>query len=65
MSDILRVNGQPAFKIFAECVTETAAAYLLDCEGDEIRFPKSTVVLNDDGTALVTESMYNIKFGDE
>lgn len=64
MTNVLNINGQRAVRINAEYVKETEKAILLNCEGDEQWFPKSSVRNNKDGTWDVTEYMYNQKFGD-
>jgi hypothetical protein len=61
MGDILEVNGQPAIKIIATEVKRTNRAVCLDCEGDVIWFPISTVKVEKE-TVLIQEWKYKQVF---
>lgn len=62
MTEVLQVNDKPASRINAEVKHETEKATLLDCEGDEHWFPNSSIEVENDGTVLIQEWIYNQKF---
>lgn len=58
----LRINNHPAVKIKAEIIRVYGKSILMDCEGDEVWFPKDRVEINSsDGTMLVEEWLYIAK----
>jgi len=65
MEDI-SVNDKPAIRIYAELVTETQGALLLDCEGDEKWIPKSVCRFNPAfNTVDIQEWWYKKEFENE
>jgi hypothetical protein len=43
---VTNIDGKPAVQVNAKVVHETEKAVLLDCDGDQKWFPKSTVRLD-------------------
>lgn len=59
----IHVDGVPATKIKTKKIRETADAILLDCEGDEVWFPKAHVKYDDkENTVVVKDWLYKEKF---
>lgn len=62
---IQNVYYKPAQRIKAFKIKETKGAYLLNCEGDIIWFPRYAVRLNFDGTADIQTVILQEKFPNE
>lgn len=63
MEEKLHVNGKSATKINARMVRSSVNAVLLNCEGDEEWFPRSTVEYDHkEHIALVQDWIYKQKF---
>lgn len=61
-TDVLNINGKPASRYNALVVHETKYSILLDLDGDEAWFPKTTVRENHDGTFDIQDWIFNQKF---
>lgn len=57
----IRLNGKPAIKINAKKMWNWGESTLMNCEGDQVYFPTKCIQINDDGTMLIEEWLYNAK----
>ena len=57
----LRLNNKPAIKITAYKMWDWGNSTLMNCESDQVYFPKKCIQINEDGTMLVEEWLYNAK----
>jgi len=57
----IRLNNVPAVRIAAKLIKQGPNTVLMDCEGDEVWFPKKHVQIEEDGTMLIEEWLYNAK----
>jgi hypothetical protein len=66
MPQQIEVNGKPAIRIKATKIRETEKAMFLNCEGDELWFPKGFIKFNEPESYVdIQEWLYNQKFEDE
>jgi hypothetical protein len=57
--DNLRINNTPAVKIKAELIRVYGKNILMDCEGDEVWFPKDRIEIDSaESTMLIEEWLY-------
>lgn len=64
MQEQILLNDKPAYKIKATRRWQTDKAILLNCQGSEHWFPLSDCEYNhEEKTAIISEFMYNLKFG--
>ena len=59
--DNLRLNDIPAVRIAAKLIKQGPNTVLMDCEGDEVWFPKKHIEIEKEQTMLIEEWLYNAK----
>lgn len=60
----LRLNDKPAVRIAATKIKNVGFCVLMDCEGDSVLFPDRYVKVEEGGTMLIEEWLYNEKVKD-